>query len=260
MRRCPTDDSNAPVAGPDAPAAGPDAAVAGRTRLGRALRDRLRPIAKELIHRAWTPGPAAKGALRAAYHGGFLAREAMEWARRSLVATPTFLALCDAHGERISVDRLPYMVGLPRLELGSDIRISGQIRILASTTGEPALRIGSGVFIGHGTTLAVRERIEIGDYCSIGGGCYIADTDGHTHARLDVPIWEDRADSGSTAPVVIEDNVHIARGCVLLKGVRVGARSILGAGAVVRSDVPPGSVVLGNPGRPAGWRRAPQRG
>lgn len=50
---------------------------------------------------------------------------------------------------------------------------------------------------------------------------------------------------------VVEDDVLIAMGAILLNGVRVGSGSIIGAGAVVRESfhVPPNSLVLGVPGR-----------
>jgi acetyltransferase-like isoleucine patch superfamily enzyme len=52
-------------------------------------------------------------------------------------------------------------------------------------------------------------------------------------------------------PVVIEDDVWIGIGAILLKGVRIGAGARVGAGAVVTRDVPPGATVAGNPARMA---------
>jgi acetyltransferase-like isoleucine patch superfamily enzyme len=49
--------------------------------------------------------------------------------------------------------------------------------------------------------------------------------------------------------VVIEDDVWIGIGALVLKGVRIGTGSRVGAGAVVTSDVPPGTMVAGNPAR-----------
>lgn len=53
-------------------------------------------------------------------------------------------------------------------------------------------------------------------------------------------------------PVVIEDDCFIGHGAIILMGVTIGKGSIVGAGAVVREDVPPGSVVIGNPARIVG--------
>lgn len=52
------------------------------------------------------------------------------------------------------------------------------------------------------------------------------------------------------APVIIGDNVWIGMGAVILPGVTIGANAVVGAGAVVTRDVPPATVVAGNPARP----------
>lgn len=51
----------------------------------------------------------------------------------------------------------------------------------------------------------------------------------------------------TVGPVVIKDDVFIGRGATILPGVTIGPRAIVGAGAVVSKDVPPNSVVAGNP-------------
>lgn len=193
---------------------------------------------------------------RAAYGLVALENNVHAWASRASFATPLFLARCASHGERIAVDRLPQVLGPCRIELGSDVRISGKIGISASSRGRPVLRIGSGVFIGSGCRFSIAERIEIGDYVAIGAFSYIADTPGHSHARMNVAVWNDPAPPHDVAPVVIEDNVHIGRSCIILNGVKIGAGAIVGAGSVVRSNVPANALVMGNPARVAGWRRA----
>lgn len=51
----------------------------------------------------------------------------------------------------------------------------------------------------------------------------------------------------AVGPVIIKDDVFIGRGATILPGVTIGPRAIVGAGAVVSRDVPPNSVVAGNP-------------
>jgi acetyltransferase-like isoleucine patch superfamily enzyme len=48
-------------------------------------------------------------------------------------------------------------------------------------------------------------------------------------------------------PVVIEDDVWIGIGAIVLKGVRIGKAARIGAGAIVTTNVPPGATVVGNP-------------
>ncbi len=50
-------------------------------------------------------------------------------------------------------------------------------------------------------------------------------------------------------PVVIDDDVWIGIGAIVLKGVRIGRGAHVGAGAVVTRDVPAGATVIGNPAR-----------
>nr|WP_276612123.1 DapH/DapD/GlmU-related protein [Kineococcus vitellinus] len=60
-------------------------------------------------------------------------------------------------------------------------------------------------------------------------------------------------------PIVIEDDVWIGAGCIVLPGRRIGTGSIVGAGSVVVSDVPPWTVVAGNPARIVKKRRSGDR-
>jgi len=54
---------------------------------------------------------------------------------------------------------------------------------------------------------------------------------------------------GSFVPIVIEDDVWIGANATILKGVRISRGSIVGSGAVVTKDVPPYSIVGGNPAK-----------
>ena len=219
-----------------------------RPARGRA-KSLLRAFAKRVIFQAIHPGFLLKPVYRVVFYAHWYAREIYEWAWRSLVATPVFLARCEKYGTGISIDRIPYLNGKARIELGDQFRVSGQLNIHSSNTGEPRLKIGNGVFIGHATRIGIAERIEIGDFTSIGSGCQIADTEGHSHYNPQRPIWEVPATADDIAPVIIEDNVQISKDVTILKGVTIGARSVIGAGSVVRKTIPPDSVVMGNPAR-----------
>lgn len=106
--------------------------------------------------------------------------------------------------------------------------------------------IGDNVGIS-GSTICATTSVTIGDNVLIGSGCLISDTDSH-------PIdWEDRLydrnEKTRKAPIVIEDNVFIGARSIILKGVTVGEGAVIGAGSVVSKDVPPYSIVCGNPAR-----------
>jgi maltose O-acetyltransferase len=100
------------------------------------------------------------------------------------------------------------------------------------------LTIGHACLINVECFLDVQDRISIGDRVSIGHKVIILTT---TH---EVGSEERRADfAGITAPVRIEDGVWVGARCVILPGVTIGRGSIVGAGAVVRRDVPPNTLV-----------------
>jgi acetyltransferase-like isoleucine patch superfamily enzyme len=210
----------------------------------------LVPIAKQVLETAFQPVGPMRPMFKGLFYAHMLGSEAYCTMWRALVATPMFLSLCERHGSKVLVDRIPFMTAPCRLEIGSNIRISGKIQMHVSFGRSPLLKIGDGVFIGHEVSFALASRIEIGNYVAIGGGTTISDTEGHDrYAEERKPAWESPAKPEDVSPVVIEDGVWIGRNASIHKGVRIGEGSIVGYGAVVRSSVPPGSMVVGNPAR-----------
>jgi acetyltransferase-like isoleucine patch superfamily enzyme len=108
------------------------------------------------------------------------------------------------------------------------------------------LTIGKNVGISN-TTLFCTKSISIGDNVLIGGGCRIWDTDFHS---LDSINRNYQDDSSVVSKIVeIEDGAFIGAGCIILKGVRIGKNSIVGAGSVVSKNVPDEQIWGGNPAR-----------
>jgi acetyltransferase-like isoleucine patch superfamily enzyme len=105
------------------------------------------------------------------------------------------------------------------------------------------IRIGSYCILLPGARIAAATAIEIGDNCMFATNCYLTDADWHDqYDRTEAP--------GATRPIVLGDNVWIGDSAIVCKGVRIGDNSIVGAGAVVTRDVPPNTVVAGNPAKP----------
>jgi acetyltransferase-like isoleucine patch superfamily enzyme len=91
--------------------------------------------------------------------------------------------------------------------------------------------------------------ITIGDRVSIAPGVILVTDSAPTNSPV---LLQHPRLMGSVirkAPIVIEDDVWIGAGVVILPGVRVGRRAVIGAGAVVTSDVAPSTVVAGTPAR-----------
>lgn len=99
------------------------------------------------------------------------------------------------------------------------------------------LNIGRNSFVGR-ATLQLHAEIKIGDCVCINDGVRLLTA---SHDVRD-PHWEQFA-----KPIVIEDFAWVATGAIILPGVRIGRGAVVGAGAVVAQNVPPGAVATGNP-------------
>ncbi|MCO5054644.1 acyltransferase [Thermomonas sp.] len=112
--------------------------------------------------------------------------------------------------------------------------------------------VGAHTFIGPWSTLVAKTGIMIGANCLIAERVTIRDQNHAIHGRLETPI----AQAGfETAPIAIGDDVWIAAGAVILKGVTIGRGAVVAANAVVNRDVAPYEIVGGVPARRIGMRK-----
>ena len=95
-----------------------------------------------------------------------------------------------------------------------------------------------------GTTLVAADRITIGDRVLVGGNASIVDFDFHP---LTPEGRAENINAGAAAPIVIGDDVFVGMEALILKGVTIGDGAVVGGGSVVTQDVPPRTVVAGNP-------------
>lgn len=110
----------------------------------------------------------------------------------------------------------------------------------------PAVSIGSCSVINHGTLLDGRRYpILIGCNVSIGPEAAILTLGHDPHS----PLFSDRGGS-----IRIGDHAWIGYRAIILPGVTIGQGAVIGAGSVVTRDVPPFSIVAGNPARCIGER------
>ena len=106
-----------------------------------------------------------------------------------------------------------------------------------------SLFIGRGVFINFNCVMLDGAPIRIGDHVLIGPAVQIYT---FTHP---MDFEQRRRPVESCRPVTVGDDCWIGGGAILCPGVRIGPRSVVGAGSVVVRDVEPDVVVAGNPAR-----------
>lgn len=112
---------------------------------------------------------------------------------------------------------------------------------------EPGATLTIGNNVGMSSTrLWIHESARIGNNVKIGGCVLITDTDAHP---MDYMARRSSNEGTKSAPVVIEDDVWVGAHCIILKGVTIGARSVIGAGSVVTKSIPADCVAAGNPCR-----------
>ena len=97
----------------------------------------------------------------------------------------------------------------------------------------PGAQIGKGFFIDHGNGVIIGETTIIGDNVTLYQGVTLGGT-GKEHGKRHPTIG---------------NNVMISAGAKVLGSFTIGDNSKIGAGSVVLSEVPPGSTVVGVPGR-----------
>src|SRR5438874_1068037 len=172
------------------------------------------------------------------------------------ISTAYFRIQCLLHGVRVGrhagiFGRAIIRRGFDsRIELGHHVQvISSSWRASAANCTRAKLRTfypSAAIIIGNhsgmsgGAIVARSKTIRIGNRCMLAPNVTIMDSDFHVpwppERRFDT--WETDIDED----VTLEDNVWVGVGAVILKGVTIGQNSIIGAGSVVTSDIPPNCI------------------
>ena len=164
-----------------------------------------------------------------------------------------------------------------KIRIGDNVVIDDGVCLDAKGTDNQGLLIGNGVFIGRNTILSCKNgdivldedanvgfnvevfsaaTVRVGKKVLIAAYTYLVGGD-HMYDRVDVPVL----DQGRTARGIdVGDNVWLGAHVVVADGVRIGRDAVVGAGAVVTSDVPEFHVAAGVPARVIRDRRASDSG
>lgn len=140
-----------------------------------------------------------------------------------------------------------------KFQVGNDVRIissrkynplGGVEYTLFALGSDSEVVIGDGVGISN-ASFRIVKGIQIDNNVNIGGDCKFYDSDMHSieyHYRMESPDTHIKS-----APIHIKEGAWIGAHCIILKGVTIGARSVVGAGSVVTRNVPDNEVWAGNP-------------
>ena len=170
---------------------------------------------------------------------------------RVFVCEPLFKTYCVQCGRNVHTGVFVHWIqGRGKLIVGDNVTIDGKCSFTFAVryTEQPTLNIGNNVVVGHNSSFTIGREITIGNSVLIASNVQMFDSPGH-------PTDPDLRRSGASAlpeevkPIRIEDGAWIGGGAIIYPGVTIGAGSVVARGAIVMSNVPPNSVVAGNPAR-----------
>jgi len=137
----------------------------------------------------------------------------------------------------------PEVQGTKQITLGKDLLLYRDIYL--ETQDKGTIIVEDDCVMSRGVHIVSHAKVQIGKGTMIGEYASIRDAN---HRIIDgVTI---RSSGYDARPILIGSNVWIGKGAIVLPGVTIGDRSVIGANAVVTGDVPEGSVYVGVPAKP----------
>ncbi len=172
------------------------------------------------------------------------------WIKRKFYDEPLFRRQCASCGRALCLfDGIPAIWGGLSVEIGDNVVMHGTSTLVgAKVFARPRLVIGDRSHCGSYFSASVGADILIGADVLIANRVSLFAYDSHPRDPVARAAGLP-ADPASSRPIVIEDGAWICMGAIILKGVTVGENAIVAAGSVVVDDVPPNTVVGGNPAR-----------
>lgn len=163
---------------------------------------------------------------------------------KAVIAAKWYLRDATSLGIKIRVWGRLFVRSQGELIIEDRVRFNSTITPTELVVGpEGKFLIGKSTFINYGCSIAANQFIEIGPHCNIGTYVIMMDNDYHS---LDP---DKRYEMPESRPIILEENVWLGARVIVLRGVRIGAGSVVAAGSVVTKDVPPRTLVGGVPAR-----------
>jgi galactoside O-acetyltransferase len=162
-----------------------------------------------------------------------------------LIRLKYFQRRLQSSGENLRIEPLASIIAPENCRFGTDITLDRAVVIAANDNGRVVL--GSRVSINRNSHVSAAD----GGSVSIGNDVLIAQNvviraSNHRFDRIDLPI---KSQGHAPGKITIGDDVWICANCVITSNVDIGSHSIIAAGAVVTTNVPPYSIVAGVPAK-----------
>ena len=150
---------------------------------------------------------------------------------------------------RIQCSSQPVFIGQwPRFDIQGTLKLGRECRFrhfnipicISVSNPEAVLEIGDECVLNDGVNICSAVKISIADNCLIGDQVIIYDTNFHQVQPGEAIV---------TTPVVIHKNVWIGSRAIILPGVTIGDHSVIGAGSVVTTSIPPKVLAAGCPAK-----------
>lgn len=147
---------------------------------------------------------------------------------------------------------LMFKLRYPWVKMGKGIHCQWSTLFLA-----PHRHVLLGDQVGIGGRCLIQADMEIGNKVMIASNVAFLNRDEHNYDVVGKAMW----DSGKAqkSKIIIEDDVWIGHGVILLSPLRVARGAIVAAGSVVVKDVPPYAIVAGNPAKTIKMRFSPEQ-
>ena len=180
---------------------------------------------------------------------------------RIFVCEPLFKAYCKKYGRRVRTGVYVHWIqGKGDIILGDNVEVDGKCSFSFAVrfTETPSLILGDNTGISHNCHFTIGKKITIGRHCRIASNVFMFDSKGHTNdpegRAAGLPPTDEEV-----RQIVLGDNVWVGRGAVICPGVTIGDGSIISTNSVVMVDVPPYTIVAGNPARKIGTLQVPPK-